>query len=239
VLVFGGAWLGMYIGDVLTEHFREDVKDTIKLTSGLIGTMAALVLSLLIASAKGAHDAKTVQIKQITANIIQIDLDLEQYGPDAQKLRFILRRAVPAMIDQIWSEGDVGTASAYSPTAEGLELVKEVQQLHPNGESQHAIQAQVLNSITNVVQARLLLFTQSNSAIPTPFLIILVLWIATIFTCFGLLVRPNRIVFITFFVGGLSVASAIFLVLEMGQPFSGLMQISDAAPRHALVRLGQ
>jgi hypothetical protein len=75
VLIFGGAWLGMYLRDVLAEDLREDVRDIIKLTSGLIGTMAALVLSLLIASAKGAYDAKTTQVKQ-TANIIQIILSL-------------------------------------------------------------------------------------------------------------------------------------------------------------------
>jgi hypothetical protein len=237
-LVSGGAGLGMYLRNALAEHLREDVRDIIKLTSGLIGTMAALVLSLLIASAKGSYDAKTMQIKQITANIIQIDLDLAQYGPDAQNLRVILRRAVPALTDQIWNEGDHATVSAYSPTAEGLELVKGVQQLQPGNDSKRVLQTQVLNAVGNLVQARLSLFTQSNSAIPTPFLIILILWIAIIFTCFGLLVRPNRIVLVTFFVGGLSAASAIFLILEMGQPFTGLMQISSDAPRHALAPLG-
>ena len=238
VLVSGGAGLGMYLRNALAEDLREDVRDIIKLTSGLIGTMAALVLSLLIASAKGSYDAKTTQIKQITANIIQIDLDLAQYGPDAQNLRVMLRRAVPALIDQIWNEGDRATLSAYSPTAEGLELVKGVQQLQPGNDSKRVLQTQVLNAVANLVQARLSLFTQSNSAIPTPFLIILILWIAIIFVCFGLLVRPNRIVLVTFFVGALSAASAIFLILEMGQPFTGLMQISSEAPRHALAPLG-
>ena len=83
------------------------------------------------------------------------------------------------------------------------------------------------------------LFTQSHDAIPAPFLVILIFWLAIIFTSFGLFVRPNRIVIVTFFVGGLSVASAIFLILEMGQPFAaGLMQISSEALRDALAPLG-
>lgn len=237
VLVSGGAWLGMCLRNALAEDLREDVRDVVKLTSGLIGTMAALVLSLLIASAKSSYDAKTTQIKQITANIIQIDLELEQYGSDAKNVRVMLRRAVPPLIDQIWSEGGRAIVSAYSPTAEGLELVKVVQQLQPDNEQKRALQSQVLNAVANLVQARLSLFTELNSAIPTPFLIILVLWIAIIFACFGLLVRPNRIVLVTFFVGGISAASAIFLILEMGQPFTGLMQISSQAPRHALAPL--
>ena len=90
----------------------------------------------------------------------------------------------------------------------------------------------------NLSHARLSLFTQSNDAIPAPFLVILILWLAVIFTSFGLFVRPNRIAVVTLFIGELSVASAIFLILEMGQPFSGLMQISSEAPRHALAPLG-
>lgn len=239
VLVSGGAWLGLYFRNVLSEdRLRDDVRDVIKLSAGLIGTMAALVVSLLIASAKGSYDTKTTQIKQITANIIQIDLDLEQYGPDAQNLRMMLRRAVPVLINQIWNEGDRSKVSAYSATAEGLELVKGVQQLQPGNDSKRVLQAQVLSAVASLVQARLSLFTQSNNAIPTPFLIILIFWLAIIFACFGLLVRPNRVVIVTFFVGGLSVACAIFLILEMGQPFTGLMQISSEAPRHALAPLG-
>ena len=239
VLVFGGALLGMYLCNVLSkDQLRADVRDVIKLHAGLIGTMAALVVSLLIASAKGSYDTKTTQIKQITANIIQIDLDLEQYGPDAQNLRMMLRRAVPVLINQIWNEGDRSKVSAYSATAEGLELVKGVQQLQPGNDSKRVLQAQVLSAVASLVQARLSLFTQSNNAIPTPFLIILIFWLAIIFACFGLLVRPNRVVIVTFFVGGLSVACAIFLILEMGQPFTGLMQISSEAPRHALAPLG-
>jgi hypothetical protein len=106
-LVFGGALLGMYFRNALSEDdFREDVRDIIKLSTGLIGTMAALVLSLLIASAKSSYDTKSTEIRQITANIILLDVDLERYGPDAHNLRIMLRSAIPPLIDQIWNEGD-------------------------------------------------------------------------------------------------------------------------------------
>jgi hypothetical protein len=106
-LVFGGAFLGTYVRNALSEeHLREDVRDVIKLSTGLIGTMAALVLGLLIASAKSSYDSKSTQIKQITANIIILDLNLERYGPDAQNLRMMLRSAIPPLINQFWNEGD-------------------------------------------------------------------------------------------------------------------------------------
>jgi hypothetical protein len=138
-LVFGSALLGMYFRNVLSEDgLREDVMDVIKLSAGLIGTMAALVLSLLLASAKGSYDTKSTQIKQITADIIQIDLDLERYGPDAQNLRVMLRSAIPVLIDQIWNEGDHARSRPFTATLEAQEFVKKLQQLHPNNDVQRA-----------------------------------------------------------------------------------------------------
>jgi hypothetical protein len=229
----------MYFRNALSEdQLREDVRDVIKLGTGLIGTMAALVLGLLIASAKSSYDAKSTQIKQITADIIVLDLDLERYGPDAQNLRIMLRKAIPPLIDQIWNEGARVKFSPFTGTVEAAEFIKKVQQLEPNNDLKRALQAQVLSAVANLSQARFSLFSQSNDAIPAPFLVILIFWLAIIFTSFGLFVRPNRTVIVAFFVGGLSVASAIFLILEMGQPFTGLMQISSEAPLHVLAPLG-
>src|SRR5207342_3809246 len=137
VLVLGGAMLGMYFRKVVSaDHLRDDVKDVVRLSTGLIGTMAALVLGLLIASAKNSYDTKSTQIKQITANIILLDLDLEQYGPDAQNLRIALRSVIPALIDQIWSEGSRVKFSPFAATVEAAEFIKKLQQLQPNNDPQ-------------------------------------------------------------------------------------------------------
>jgi len=243
VLIFASALVGMRLRIVLSEdNLREEIRDVIKLSTGLIGTMAALVLGLLIASAKGTYDTKSAQVRQITSDIILIDLELERYSPEARNLRIALREAVPPLIGQIWHEGDHAKMSAYSATVEGLDLVKSIQQLQPDNDSRHALQEQLLGTVANLAQARLSLFTESNDGIPAPFLVILIFWLAIIFTSFGLLVRPeharhSRIVVATFFVGALSVASAIFLILEMGRPFDGLMRISSDGPRHALAAL--
>jgi hypothetical protein len=150
----------------------------------------------------------------------------------------VLRKAIPPLIDQIWSEGDRVRFSPFMATVEAAELVNKLRRLQPNNDSQRVLQTQLLSAVADLSKARLALFTQSNDAIPAPFLVILILWLAVIFVSFGLFVRPNRIAILTFFIGGLSVASAIFLILEMGQPFTGLMQISSETLRHALGPLG-
>jgi Protein of unknown function (DUF4239) len=237
-LVFGGALLGMYLRNALSDdHLRDDVRDVIRLSTGLIGTIAALVLGLLIASAKSSYDARSTQIKQITANIILLDGLLQQYGPDAHNLRIVLRNVVPPMIDRIWNEGDRAKIGSFAATAEAQEFVNKIQELEPNSDPKRALQARVLIAAADLAQARLSLFTQSHDSIPGPFVAILIFWLTIIYASFGLFVRPNPIVIVTFFVGTLSVSASIFLILEMDQPLVGLLQISSEPLRHALVQL--
>lgn len=237
-LVLGGALLGMYLRNALTDdHLREDVRDVVRLSTGLIGTIAALVLGLLIASAKSSYDARSTQIKQITANIILLDGLLQQYGPDAYKVRVMLRNAVPPLIDRIWDEGYRAKTAAFAVTPEAQELLNRIQELEPNSDPKRALQARILSAAADSAQARLSLFTQSHDSIPGPFLAILIFWLTVIYASFGLFVRPNPIVIIVFLVGTLSVSASIFLILEMDQPLAGLLQISSEPLRHALAPL--
>jgi Protein of unknown function (DUF4239) len=237
-LVFGGASLGMYFRNSLPEgHLGPDAKDVIRLSTGLIGTIAALVLGLLIASAKSSYDARDTQVKQITTNVILLDTLLEQYGPDARNLRVILRGAVGPMADRVWNEGGNNKSAPFVATAEALAFVKRFQELELNNDARRALQPRVLTAIADLTQSRLALFAQAHDSIPAPFLAILIFWLAIIFVSFGLFVQANPTVIVTFFVGALSVSSAIFLILEMDQPFAGLMQISSEPLRHALAPL--
>ena len=233
---FCGALLSMYV--VLSENqLREDVKDVVRLSTGLIGTIAALVLGLLIASAKTSYDARNTEIKQVTSNIILLDALLEQYGPDARNLRVTLRNAIPSMVDRIWNESDNGKSAPFEATAEAQAFVKKVQELSLDSEAKRVLQARVLSAIADLSQSRLALFAQAHDSIPMPFLVILIFWLTMIFVSFGLFARPDPIVIATFFVGTLSISGAIFLILEMDQPFAGFVQISSEPLRHALAPL--
>ena len=237
-LVFVSALLGMYLRNALPDgHLRDDVKDVVRLSTGLIGTIAALVLGLLIASAKSSYDARDAQVKQITTNIILLDALLEQYGPEAHNLRVIFRGAVGPMADRIWNEGGKDNSAPFVATSQAMAFINKVQELQPTNDTKRTLQTRVLNAIAELTQSRLALFSQAHDSISLPFLAILIFWLTIIFASFGLFVRPNPIVIITFIVGALSVSGAIFLILEMDQPFAGLMQISSVPVRNALAPL--
>ena len=102
-LVFGSALLAMFVRNALPEHhLSADSKDVVKLGIALIATMSALVLSLLIASAKTAFDTRSNQLVQVSADIIQLDRALARYGPETKEARSLLERSVAATVERFW-----------------------------------------------------------------------------------------------------------------------------------------
>jgi hypothetical protein len=234
--ISGGALLGMFLPG---HHLSTDDKDVVRLGTGLIGTIAALVLGLLIASAKGTYDTQSAQVTQMTSNVILLDNLLEQYGPETNDLRNLLRRGIVVAADRMWREkgSEVAKAHPFEATAAGDAFFAKLQQLSPQNDSQRSLQARAIQIATDIAQTRLLLFAQTNNSIPMPFLVVLIFWLTIIFGSFGLFAKPSTTVFGSLFVFGLSAAAAIYLVLELGQPFAGLMQISSAPLRSALTPL--
>jgi hypothetical protein len=238
--VSGGAFLGMFLRNTLAgHHLSADAKDVVRLGTGLIGTIAALVLGLLIASAKSSYDTQSAQIKQMTANIILLDRFLEQYGSDTGAVRNLLRRGVVILADRMWSENssDPANAAPFEASAASEAFYAKLQELSPQNDSQRSLQARAIQISTDIAQTRLQLFAQMSNSIPMPFLVILIFWLTIIFASFSLFAQPNAIVVGSLLIFALSAAGAIYLVLELGQPFEGLMQISSAPLRNALTPL--
>jgi hypothetical protein len=240
VLIFGGALVGAAVRPLLSEHHQNpDSKDVVKMATGLIGTLTALVLGLLIASAKSSFDQKTSQVRQLTATVILLDDLLAQYGPETASVRTRLRQSIPPLANRIWREEELPASKLvrFESTAESLAFENELERLSPNNDAQRSLQSRAIQAFTEGAQIRLLLFAQTGGSIPTPFLIILIFWLAAIFASFTLFAPANLVVMASLFVCTLSFACAIFLVLELDNPFTGLMGISSTTLRSALLPL--
>jgi hypothetical protein len=226
--------LGMWLRGVLPQHHLDaETKDLIKLGVALIGTMAAMLLGLLVASAKSAYDARRSELTQMAADTILVDRVLAHYGPETDEARGLLKASVVGMPDRIWGNKDEGAPQIHNEI-----LFDKLQELVPQNDSQRALKSQVESMAFNLGQMRWLLFEQSGSSISTPFLVV-VFWLSTLFVSFGLFAPRNATAFLTLFISALSVAGALFLILELDHPFSGLIQISSAPLRNALSVLGR
>ena len=236
--IFGGALLGMLLHRILPEHhLSTESKDVIKLGMALTATMSALVLALLVNSAKGSFDAQRNEITQLSANVILLDRVLAHYGPETKEARMLLKQTATGMIDRIWPEGRTGNAE-LKPSG-GERFYDKIQELSPQNEVQRSLQAQALKMSVDLGQTRWLLFEQGGSSIPMPFLILLIFWVTIIFLSFGLFAPPNATVIVTLFLCALSVSGAIFMILELDRPFGGVIHISSAPMRNALAQLGK
>lgn len=240
--VFGGALFGIFLRGVLPDnHLSQDSKDVVKLGMGLIATMSALVLGLLIASAKSVFDGQNNEVKHAAANIVLLDRTLANYGPETKEVRDLLRRAVAFRLQVTWPE-DGSTPTRFdtpemTPTVEGIEA--KIHSLSPQDDGQRWRQSRALQMASDLQQTRWLLFGGVGDSIPMPFLVVLIFWITIIFMSFGLYAPPNATVVAVLLICALSVSTAIFLVLELGRPFEGLLKISSAPLHYTLAHLGQ
>ena len=238
--IFGGALLGIFLRTSLPQnHLGDDSKDIVKLGMGLVGTMAALVLGLLVASAKGSYDAQSAELTQMSANIALLDRGLALYGPETKETRALLRGAVVRILDQMWSKDGTSASSLAAPSAGGEILYDKIQGLSPKNDTQRSLQGQALSIVVDLGKTRWLMFEQAMTSVSMPLLVVLVLWLTAIFISFGLFAPFNATVVSSLFVSALSVSGAIFLILEMYTPYAGTIQISSAPLRAALAHLGQ
>jgi len=238
--IFGGALLGMLLRLVLPEpHLNPDTKDVVRLSTGLIATLSALVLGLLVASAQGSYQTQDNQIRQITTNVILLDNILARSGPDAQPVRVLLRSAVKTLVERIWGRGDAAVTLGvpFETSAQSDLFYDKLFALTPQNDAQRQLQTKAVQIAFDLAQTRIL-FSQSGGVIPTPFMAVLVFWLAMIFVSFGLFARPNLTILSALLVSALSASLAIFLVLDLSHPFSGLITISSAPLSNALAPLG-
>jgi hypothetical protein len=240
--VLGGAIAGMLLHGRLPTHHRDgDAKDVIKLVMGLVATIAALVLSLLIASAHSAYDTQESEVRQLAVHVALLDRLLAHYGPEAADARIALKEIVTADVTRIWPAEGAGSAKMPPSQAQlrGEDMFGMVAKLSPRTDEQRFGQARALQMLTDMATTRRLMAEQAGGSLSWPFFVVLVFWLVILFVGFGLFARFNATVLAAHFVGALSVAGAIFLILEMNRPYSGLMQISSAPMHRALEQLGR
>ena len=240
--VFGGALLGLYLSKkVAAHHLSADSKDVINLALGVIGTLAALVLGLLLASAKSSFDAKSNGISQIAADLVLLDRALARYGPETREARDLLRNALAADIRQVWPEEKLQVARLDTiEAAAGLDPIEDrISDLSPGTGAQRGLQARALSLIIEIRQERTLILERTKITIPLPFLIVLVWWFTIIFACLSLFAPRNALVMAIMFACALSVSAAIVLILELDSPYQGVIRLSNAPLRNALALMGR
>lgn len=243
LIVFGctcsAAVLGIMLRKVLPEHhFDSESKDVVKLVMGLVATISALVLGLLIASANSSFNTQQDALQSISIDIIRLDRALALYGPETQRARGLLQEMVQAAYDRAHKNNGVVQATGQVQT-KANQFVDALYVLSPKTEMQQLTRKRAFQLALSITKERLMLTENVSGSISWPFLAVLIGWIAVLFLGFGLLTRFHATSAATLVVGSASVAAAIFLLLELNEPYGGLIHLSDAPLREALALIGR
>ena len=240
-VVFGGALFGLWLQKVLPDqHLSNDSKEVVRLATALVATLSALVLGLLVSSAKSSFDRYDDELTQNAARVVMLDRTLGEYGPQADDIRALIKAGFARRIELLFSS-DAGAKGAVDGSL-AITLEKNIDTrlfaLAPDGPIQQGLQARAVELNGEINMTRALIHAQREDSMPTALLFVLGGWLFLIFATFGLFAPRNAVVMGALLVCSVSAAGAVFLILEMNSPFTGLITLSSAPMREALLYLG-
>jgi len=226
-LIFAGSLVGMALSRALPkDHLSTDAKETVRLAIGLIVTMTGLVLGMLVSSAKTYYDDQKNQIAKMSSEIILLDNALTVYGPETKQIRIEIRHFVEDAVDRI------------RPQNNGKNVYTELGLLVPKNDAQVSAKAHVTSLTLDLRKTYWLMFLESEqTSMSIPLLLVVTSWLLAIFISFGIFAPSNATVIITLLICAIAASAAIFIIMSMYSPFSGVLKISPAAVRDALSQM--
>ena len=241
VCTLGCAWLGIRVRAALPPaHVSKESQDVIRLGMGLVATMTALLLGLVTAAAKSSYDSQDLAVRNAAAGILQLDRLLARYGPETQPTRALLQKVIEDRVETTWPAsgppnvrpgGRVG-----KPAAEAVE--DQILALVPATDQQRWMKTEALKLTEEVLRARWRVLGSVAGLVPRMFVGVVIFWLSMTFGSFGLSAPRNATVMTVFTIAAMSVAAAVFLILELDGPFEGILHISSEPFRNVLLNLG-
>lgn len=236
--LMAGASLGAFLRARLPKHHLDDeTKEMVTIGIAFLSTLAALVLGLIITSAKASFDTRSEELQAAAARLVLLDINLRQLGSAADPARGLLRRIVSSRIQDLWRDGEAPGVAAQAPRIGELEVA--LRRISPSGQEQDLAWKAALKLADELAQLRSLAVAQRGSSITMPLLVLVVFWLALIVLGWNIYAPRHGTIHALNARCAVSSASAIFLILEMDQPFGGMISISDSPLRAVLQQLSQ
>jgi hypothetical protein len=238
--VFVSSLVGLWLHRVVPGgHLSKETRDVILLGTGMLSVLASLVLGLLVSTARSSYDATETGIQNYAAELILLDETLRDYGDPALPPRRLLRNYTALLMQILWPNTGAGGRLEESRSAGALmERVREaVRALQPVDEGQKWLQNQALQENVSLQRQRWLLIERGGPSVRPVYIGILVFWVTLIFASFGFNAPRNATVVVGFLCCSLAIGSAIFLIVELDNPFGGIVRISSGPVETSLAHM--
>jgi hypothetical protein len=239
--IFGGSLAGFFFQRHLpAHHLSKESQDSVKVGAGLIATMAALILGLLVSSAKGTFDRVNILVNEVAADVITLDRSLSDLGPESAPARVALREQASRILKTVWPEevnSSPGGSRAYMK-ARIMPFVQIISSLPAGDVAAQEHKSSALRIASDLATKRAQISVEATSKLPMPLLVIPVLWITFLTFVYGLFAPRNATVTLVLFFCAVSIAGAIYLICEMSTPLDGSIKVPSQPFRTALEMIG-
>ena len=241
-VTFGCGLLGLALQKRLPEaHLSGGSKDMILAVIGLLTLLLALVLGTLVGNTYASFAMQKSELETMASRAMLVDQALAEYGPDAQPVRTLMKQALDQSYNLFWRGADADPGQLrpevalkrWGPIASALDA------LAPKTPAQQDALAGAKASFAQMEQTRLLMSLQLSSPVAWSLVTSVILWSMFLFCGFGILSGTNPTTIIAMAFGAISVASAMFLILDLTQPYSGLFRVPASSLQQAVEAIGK
>ena len=242
ILLFGCGMLGMLVRTRLPEqHLDSDSKDVLRLATGIIATLSAMVLGLLISTTKIAFDRLNTDLKNGSGRVLQLDRALAQYGPETAEIRELVKKTYTGSLELLCS-GDDSAIEKLESSEKQKELERipaMISALSPRDDVQRAHKAHALAILSQLSNMRFENIVQVGGTVPKPLFVVLLFWLAMLLIGFGLFSPRHLTAALGLCACSVCLAGALVLLIELDQPLTGLIRVNEVPMRNAISHLGE
>ncbi|HWB51232.1 MAG TPA: hypothetical protein VG651_19120 [Stellaceae bacterium] len=226
-VICAGTALGFIVKNYLREHHADTrTQDAVKVATGVVASMTALVLGLLVASAKSNFDGHAAEVRNLVVNITLLNRSLRGYQPPLTDQREALAQFTRDLRDKLWDEKSTLTNEQVMSR---LDQVRDkFRQLDPQSLQDKALKDRLLSLSDTIILLADELLLQEPVSVPIQMIIVVDAWLAITFFAFALFAPFNLVSAIALGIGAAAVALALFMIVEMDSPFQGFVNVSPA-----------
>ena len=239
-VIAAGGLVGLALQRILPERYTMDkARDMIGGVVGQLTLLLVLVNGLLIWTAYGVYSTQQTELQTLAARALEFDLEMRQYGPQADEGRSILRTDLVWAHEQFWGD-DNSRAAAYEASYKAMSnMSKFLDSLEPKTPAQTNLLSAARANYAFIGEQRLLMSLQATTPVPWPMVYAVTFWSSVMFASMGLLSKLSPMSVAMLILGSASIGLAIFLILEFSKPYTGSIRVSPAPLEAAILALDQ
>jgi len=237
---FGLGVVGHYLQRFLpARHMSSGSREIIGAVIGLVSLLLALVLGTLVGSAYATYATQRTNIETLCARALDLDLAFREFGAEAKPLRDALMSSMQDAYEAIWvrggSYGQQFDPSLYMKRFENWnEMVAALSVQTP---AQTRLVGAIAADSASFQQTRILTSLELAGSISWPLITVVASWGMLLFFGYGVLFGVNGTSAAALALGSFAIASAIFLILQLSQPYSGVFRVPSGSMERTLAAL--